>query len=310
MKRLFPVFIIFFLVSCNDGDVDFRGMGDTQINIYLVENERIGYPGTEVDFDTISLNPTPWLKNSEIEFYDWSAHMFYLNTEKEKQKYSGQYFVVKKEHRNPSQDKALFLGMFFPPYMSSFPMVPSILAMDNFIAANDIVSFSSFGSLLSGNMDSQIEFKEALVSAGLFREGIQPEMLNINRKNSTTLEYTIRITNNDSENIYVLDPNKMGIGRFHYYTNGVSLRKDNVSYYSEGASISSPEIKNSWYFRLAPHKSMVRTIRLDGYSNLPTGEVHFYFSFPGSSVGAGEWKKSDGRIWLGGKFIEGDINLH
>ena len=310
MKKLILIFLVSFFVSCISEDVDFRGIGDTEINIYLVEDGQLGYFTSEVNFDTISLEPTPWLKNSEIEFYDWSAHIFYLNTKKEKGKYAGRHFVVKEEFRNSLQNENLFIGMFFSMYMSSIPQIPSILATDDFFTPADVVSFGHFGSYLPGNLDNQTEFKEALLSSGLFHEGIQVEMLKIDRKSSSTLSYTIRVTNNDTRNIYVLDPNKMGAGRFHYYTNGVSLRKDNVSYYSQDESISSSEIKGSWYYNLAPQKSMVRTITLDGYSNLPTGEVHFHFSFPGSNVDAGEWKKSDGRIWLGNKFIEGDVKLN
>ncbi len=297
------------LISCNKEEVDFLGKTKTEINIYLAEEGWTEYFNSDENIETIPLESTPWLKNSEIEFYDWSSHMFYLNTEKKKGEYGGRQFVVKKESNSLSISKRLFVGLFFPIYMSAMPHIPTILAVDNLFVPADVVDFSLFGAYPPENMDNKFEFKEALISAGFFREGIDVEMLHIDRKSSSTLSYTIRVTNNDKENIYVLDPNKMGEGRFHFFTNGVSLWKNRTSYYSQYQSISVPEVKSSWYTKLAPQKSIERTITLGGFTDLPTGGVQFHFSFPGSEVDAGEWKKSNGRIWLGNKFIQGETNL-
>jgi hypothetical protein len=191
------------------------------------------------------------------------------------------------------------------------PPFPSIIAHDYLFYPNDLIGLGGFGFNSEINTSAELqEFRQALENAGFLREGITVEMLNLERKNTTTLKYTIRVTNNDKENIYVLDPNKMGVGRFHYFTNGVTVRKNEVSYYSEIESIASDEIKTSWYYMLGPQKSMDRTVELNGFTNLPTGNVHFRFSFPGSKVEKGEWKKSDGRIWLGQKYIEGDFELN
>ncbi|MDB4584493.1 hypothetical protein N9164_15185, partial [Draconibacterium sp.] len=72
----------------------------------------------------------------------------------------------------------------------------------------------------------------------------------------------------------------------------------------------SDEIKSTWYYKLAPGKSMTRAISLSGYDSLPTGEVSASFHFPGSyNLKEGEWKKSDGRIWIGIFRVEKELNL-
>lgn len=309
MKKILFFILVPLVISCDNEAIDIRGKTETEINIYLEKAGGIENYTSDTGIETILLESKPWLKNSEIELYDWSSHMFYLNTAKEKEKYAGRKFVVEQEpSHHEVQNKRLFIGVFFPVYMSSVPQIPFISAYDGFTPA-DVVSFSQFGLYPHENMDDQLEFKEALINAGYFHKGIDVEMLRIDRKSSSTLSYTFRITNNDDEYLYILDPNKMGEGRFHYFTNGISLWKNSTSYFSQDQSISVPEVKSSWYTKLAPQKSMERTITLSGFTDLPTGSVQYSFSFPGSQVSTGEWKKSDGRIWLGSKFIQGEINL-
>ncbi|QGY43621.1 hypothetical protein GM418_08085 [Maribellus comscasis] len=305
MKKIFLFFLLPLFISCIDEGVDFRNTGDNNIRIYIVKDGEVDNSQPNEDLESLELESTPWLKSSEIEFYDWSSHIFYLNTKKEKGQYSGNYFVIK------DGDTPLLLGVFFAVYWSFMPQFPSIVAHDDFFYPQDVIGLGgiNFSSAVDTSANFQ-NFREALESSGILHEGIDVELTKLKKKNATTLEYSIRITNNDIESIYVLDPSKMGEGRFHYYTNGVSFRKDNVSYYSQSESISSPEIRSNWYYKLVPGKSITRTISRGGFSDLPSGNVHFYFSFPGANVDAGEWKKADGRIWLGNKYIEGDISLN
>ncbi len=307
MKYRIFIILSFFLFSCISEDIVFPN-SNSEINIYLVKQTDTKYLNENIDLDDLQLDAVPWLKSSEIKFYDWSAHIFYLNTEKEKEKYAARNFVVKAEYKNQIKSESLFMGVFFPMYLSSIPSIPSILASDNLFFPDDIIYFNQFG-LNGGEMNKQTKFKQALIDADLYREGIDVEMVKLERKNASTLNYTFRVTNNDKESIYVLDPNKMGEGRFHYFTNGVSLNTGQAYYSAENQSIQVSEIESRWYYKLIPQQSMERTVTLSGFSNLPTGNVHFRFSFPGAKVKKGEWQKIDGRIWLGDKYIQGDLTL-
>ena len=51
-------------------------------------------------------------------------------------------------------------------------------------------------------------------------------------------------------------------------------------------------------------------VTLNGYKNLPEGEVAATFYFPGSNnKTAGGWKMKDGRIWIGSFRAKQVLNI-
>jgi len=302
MKTFFYLFFILFFSSCLSDIENYRNNLQTDIEIYIVKEGQLTAYDADVDLNSLKLESRPWIKNSEIEFYDWSSHTFYLNTEKEKEKYSGRFFVV------VSDDERLFVGVFFPMYMSSFPQMPSISPEDGLFYPNNVIHFSQLGHQFTGNIEEQNEFKKALISSGLLREGIKVELTRVKKKNQTTIEYTFQVTNIDKENIYLLDPNKMGDSRFHYVTNGVWFSIDNTYYFPNQVNHTAfDKVQDSWYFKLRPGEKMTRNVELSNFPSLPSGKVKCSFSFPGSNMKSVEWKKSDGRIWIGDYYVEKEL---
>lgn len=304
MKKLILIFFILLLYSCNDGDVDFRGNSETEINIYLVKEGLIDRWQTEVDLESLELENAPWVKSSEIDFYDWSSHMFYLKAKKEREKYTGRYFMVK------SQNKSLFLGYFVSPFSSSLSYFPSIIAANEMFYPNEILEIGGFGGFYKDTMNTNIEFKNALFEEGLLREGISVDLLSVRRKNSTIVTYTFEVKNLENDVIFVLDPKKTGTKHFHYFTNGVSFN-NGTEYYESNASSLAPDngIPKEWFETLRPNESMVRSVELDGFSNLPTGKINCRFSFPGHFPKNSSWITSDGRYWLGDFWIRKELIL-
>lgn len=305
MKNFAFLIVVFLFVSCNGNiDQNYRNLNN-KINIYLTESEADLFHSEQIKLDSFVLESSPWVKSSEIEFYDWSAHAFYLNKEIEKEKYSGRNFMV------TSGEKRLFAGVFWPMYMSSIPMIPSIMPEDEWFSPKDVIRFNSFGWQFAESLNDNNDFKMELIDAGLLREGIEVEIIKLERKSSTSLEYTFRVTNRDTENIYILDPDKMGKSRFHYYTNGIRISKNDNYYYSNNIeTTASDAIAPKWYFVLHPGKSISRTVQMDGYQSLPLGEVKASFTFPGANLTqTGSWKKPDGRIWIGNHLTTTDITI-
>jgi len=274
--------------------------------IYIVKEGQLQTVGSDanIDINKLKLEPTAWVKSSEIELYDWSSHTFYLNTKKGKGIYSGRHFVV------VSGNERLFVGVFFPMYLSSFPQIPSILSEDEQFSPGDVIQFGQLGHQFTGELNNLDIFKNALISSGLLHNGIQVELTKVQKKNNTTLAYTFEVTNLDTETLYVIDSDKMGDSRFHYVTNGVNFVQNNTYYFPENIQNTSFEtVPDSWYFKLYPSQKMTRTVELSGFSSLPSGNVKCWFSFPGSMIKAGEWKKKDGRIWLGDYFVEKEMEF-
>jgi len=304
MKTTFYLFIILFITSCL-GDVDsYRYNTQSDINIFLVKEGQLLVHDSDADLNSLKLESNPWVKAAEIACYDWSSHTFYLKTDKEKGKYSGRHFVV------VSGDKRLFIGIFFPMYMSSFPQMPSIIPENGLFYPTDVIHFGQLGHQFTGNPDGLTDFKKALISSGLLREGIKAELIRLKKMNQNTIEYTFQVTNIDKENIYVLDPDKMGASRFHYVTNGTWFSKDNTYYFPNQVNHTPfDKVQDSWYFKLHPGEKMTREVQLSNFPSIPSGKVKCSFSFPGSTLKSGEWKKSDGRVWIGDFYTEKELEI-
>lgn len=306
MKYLFPLILFVSLVSCSSENIwDNRSPNSNNFNIYFVK------PGDEymyredVELDLLQLEETPWVKSSEIEFYDWSAQTFYLSKEVEKSDYSARNFVV------TSGERRLFFGVFWPMYMSSLPMIPFIMPEDDWWNPKDVIRFNSIGYISVESLNDNEEFKSELIQEGLFCAGINVDITKLKKINSSTLEYTFIVTNLESQKIYVPDPSKMGAAHFHYYTNGVSLQQDNNSFWPHDFETKESEkFSSKWYYKLKPGESITRTVKMGGYTNLPSGKVKAKFQFPGAHhLSAGEWKKPDGRIWIGSFATEEEITI-
>jgi len=162
-----------------------------------------------------------------------------------------------------------------------------------------------------GDMDKNNKFKNALSDAGILKMGIEVELLAVTKKNQTTVNYQFKVTNRDSEDIYVPDPNKMGNSYFHYYTNGVSFQKGDNYYWPSGFETKeSDNIKSLWLAKLSPGESITRTASIKGFNAWPTGKVKARFSFPGAHLKeSGAWRKGKGRIWLGSYVAEAELTL-
>ncbi len=306
MKRLYHVLLVFLLSSCIGDDVDFRNRGThSDIGIYLVKEGQLEPPVTTVDLELLELENEAWLSETEIKFYDWSSHIFYLTEEKEKEKHSGRYFVLK------AGGEPLFLGLFFPIYSSAMPQFPSIIAHDDFFYPTDVIALGGYGFYeTTTSFDKDHKFRTAMEKSGLLREGISVELTGLDRVNASSLKYTFTVTNHDSENIYVMDPERMGSSRFHYYTNGVYLTQNKSYWWAENINATpSEKIAPNWYYKLSPGRSITRTVQLDAYNSLPSGAVSATFNFPGARVNKGEWQKNDGRIWLGSFRVEAELDL-
>jgi hypothetical protein len=307
MKKCLSLLLFAALFACDETELDFPFDGNgTQIEIYLVKEDAMDYYNPEYELSRNDLEAEPWQRHSEIEFYDWSAHTFYLKNKKTKSDYRGRYFSI------AADEKPIVTGFFYSSIMSYFPPTGAVIINTNegLFFPEDVACLTGWGNgRLAKSLNEKQEFRQAMENSGLLKEGINVELLDVKKSNSTTLKYTFKVTNLDTEPVYVMDPQKMGVERFHYYTNGVSLYKDDEYFHAEDfETTASDKILPRWYTRLVPGKSMTRTVTLGGFKPLPSGNVTARFSFPGDNrLDAGEWKKNDGRIWVGTFNAEAEL---
>ena len=146
-----------------------------------------------------------------------------------------------------------------------------------------------------------------------YHEGLHCKLNSFNYFNGT-LVFNIELYNPDTFNYYYLDPEKMGIGLFHYFTNGPTFYDlTNYNSYTHQETVTHHEPWNSWekewltLIQSGERKSI--SITYHHFDMMPAGNYRMYFEFPGLNYGISQKDLilKDGRIWMGSVGIEEDI---
>jgi hypothetical protein len=154
---------------------------------------------------------------------------------------------------------------------------------------------------------NMIPIHDALITLDLFHGGLHLSLdavSVIENADTATVQYTYTITNDDQDDLWILDPAIMGSARFHYFTNGPHFRGTSGYYYSQYKHIIHPEPYDSWqpewFVRIKAGESLQRTVQLRGYPALPAGSYDCYFKFHSPRRIAREDRVVSGaRYWLG-----------
>lgn len=262
----------------------------------------------------------PWLINDDIQFYDYSTHRIYL-------KKDCRLFFNKFNIKNCLFDaaradkpfvvvanaKKCYVGSFERPFFQSVPSCPFIIVDTGY--QKNIIEISY--SRIIGKNDIRVDscVKDALKSLGLYRGGISVQLnsVSVNENSDTsTVEYDFTIRNLDQDNLYVIDPDKMGSELFHYFTNGIVFSN------GRGRSIESKlkkvkssdrnQIMNS-LTAIKANTSIERKVELKGYPAIPKGSYKCYFIY--HNPGMEDQLLSDGRPWAGSvlsSMIDVEVN--
>lgn len=120
------------------------------------------------------------------------------------------------------------------------------------------------------------------------------------------IELNLKLRNDDSINYYHLDPGKMGVGLFGYFTAGLNIfNVENGEWISGELPIIKPNSKDEWkhawlsLIRSAEQKGII--LHYKNYGEIEPGRYRVHFDFPGLTyqVSRDELNLNDGRIWLG-----------
>ena len=247
---------------------------------------------------------------SDIDFYDISSHTVYL---KKKIEYDGIISV------NVGEEE-IYKCSIHPTYSSSLP--EGVFIWGSPFMKEDIISFGFVQYLNEKhepiNTDPRNDKRiiKALKKYGQYCEGINCEIKSISYSKGK-LVLNIDLYNPDTFNYYYLDIDKMGIGLFHYYTNGPSFLNDSYTKsYSHQETVIEPEPWDSWKKEwLSLLKSGERKNVLITYSKfeiIPAGKYRMFFAYPGLSPAKShkELVLENGRIWVGGVCIEKEITIY
>jgi hypothetical protein len=246
------------------------------------------------------------LTAADIDYYDLSTHFIYLK--------GTNSFLSDKLVRDSFQIYAngekIYSGVFRSIASSSFPIGPAIYTTQIFYGEYVLpIEYGYWidesGEITPPDPRSDSRIIEALKSWNKLHEGLKCEIRSVQLKSEGKISLELELINNDSFNYYYLDPEKMGLGLFHYFTNGLSFWSPALkkSFYNHVQHIQ-PEPWDSWDIKwlsvIASHERKTIWIDYTNFDPVPEGQYKLHFSFPGlSHVEKEDLVQRNGRIWLG-----------
>lgn len=275
------IIIAFFLISCNKQEEN------------PILNNRISDAG--IFFRTSSGLTYSF---DDFDFYDSSAYMFYFKTNHEELEYTKLHYFTFVENDNP-----IYSGKFWPPIMSSIPSGPFIGSM-----------FSSFpdytmkiGYIYGDEPDprNSPEMIRVLKEHGLLRSGLSVTIDDA-EINSTIVTIDVTVTNNDVTDLLVLDPDKMGIDLFNYFTSGAYVYTVNYDFLAFSVvNYAIPDIEQEWsedwLTKLGHDESLNFRISYTLNEKISADDYIVKFRYPGlgNQVKLEQLYQDNARIWLG-----------
>ena len=266
-----------------------------------------------------------WLKmgdnsivaTSDIDFYDVSTHMIYLKKalpylKKVEKNYGGIMSVY-------VDDEEIYKCSFHSRIRSYLPNGEYISCNPSFYPEDVIcINFLQIIDLAGNPRFTDHRSDERIIAAlkknHLYHEGLRCEIRSVDVLNEK-LVLNIELYNPDTFDYYHLDPDKMGIGLFHYFTNGLYFRNDQYQSFNHQETVIHPEPWNSWKKEwLALIKSGERkniSITYRHFEAIPAGKYKMSFCFPGISWTSQKNRMlNGGRIWMGDICTEKDITIY
>ena len=117
-------------------------------------------------------------------------------------------------------------------------------------------------------------------------------------------------------NYYYLDPDRMGLCLFNFYTQGLILWNEELHRdYMNTEEVTYPDPGDSWdpawFSLLEQGTSDTLSILYTHFQSVPYGRYAAFFTFPGLSYQV-DWEDLDqanGRIWLGEIQLSSEVEI-
>ena len=320
-KSLFLLIsVLFVILDCSEDKNLFAPCSYSDFSIYFLQDSSIKTSQVlEQELSKIELQDTPWLSEKDIHFYDFSTHCIYLKTDKSdffenfKEYYQFPSSWVEKPFVVVAGGERCYIGSFHGGLLSIAPVVPYMDEFDIGGYPEDVMHISkAWGNSQDTRNDERV--KNSLIEANLYRAGLSLELNSVvilENADTSTVQYTFTITNNDQDNLYTIDPDLMGSERFHYFTNGVVLRNESTQDLLESqykTTVSPGFLQLEWFTKIESNQSIQKTVTLKGYPKIPKGDYTCDFRFPGPPVKRDQRMLTDGRIWMG-EIFSNEINI-
>ncbi|MFC1619454.1 hypothetical protein ACFL45_05870 [Candidatus Neomarinimicrobiota bacterium] len=297
--------------SCHTTEPDLDP--DTDFGFYfLVDDTLRTYQVVDQDIDSLVLSSEAFLSDDDIEFYDFSSHTIYLIKDIESifdpEKFGPEATtLMSKPFVVIADGVRCYIGSIHSGALSLWPSGPYIEAERLwFMSPDDVLTISRAWS--GEDVRSMVQIEDALKALDIFHAGLEfvlNSAIVVDGAGGTTVEYTYTLTNNDADDLLVLDPDVMGSDQFHYFTNGVRFNSDGGHYWSANKTVTTPEPHwyswhSEWFTTIKSGRSIERTVQLSGYQAIPADPYTCDMEFANPGLIKKNERFSNGaRYWLG-----------
>ena len=250
----------------------------------------------------------------DISYYDYGAHLVYLKSHISSDallEEVGSLTVY-------AGGEEIYTAGTHPGYSSSFPpQGPIIWTFPTFYEDYNIaIDLMGTYELMTGEGSDSREdprIVDALKKYGQYREGLHCEISSCNYSAPGKVILKLELSNRDEVNYYYLDPEKMGLGLFHYFTNGLTLRdvEERQSYTNQTEHLSPYPWDSwdmDWMSLLEGGSSVTITLEYKNFDSVPSGSYLARFRFPGlAHVERDQLAQRHGQIWLGKLELKSEV---
>ncbi len=311
------------LISCNIFNPSDKG----NFGVYLLEDKTLTMRNTPWDsLMNMPQDSLPFLSENDIDLYDWSSQLIYLKDDKTflqemfddtitgGLKYNGCPFFVR------SGTQTLYSGFVYHS-MHGYQLQHPKISFTGLYYYPDNIFCIERPYDIDDDPRSLPEVKEALIDAGIYHAGIHVELdtdygmtFHTISGDSMEAEYRVKISNQDRDALYVLDPEKQEGWMYQFFCTPPVLfdslanpvMRSRIDYVWPSPD-TSDYANLDHYTLLLPGQSIKRTIRRGIYTNVLEGDyyVGVHHAAPVYTMTRSKRNKTRGRIWLGSTDSEG-----
>jgi len=252
------------------------------------------------------------LNHHQIEYYDYSAHLVYL---KDQVSFSEDIVGSGVNSVYADGDSIYRLANMnaYDSYMPAGPLIWNQSFYKDYVMQIDLLRMLDADNQDDPREDPRI--REALLKYDQFHEGLACEIMDIQMVEPGHVLLELELKNEDSFDYLYLDPDKMGLGLFHYFTNGLFLMNSASNTFGHKIEVLQPDPWDAWdpawLSEIESGETVSLSIEYRGFDEFPAGDYTAWFRFPGLS---GQVQKKDlvqtgGRIWLGDLDVSVSLTL-
>ena len=253
------------------------------------------------------------VNHRDISYYDYGAHLVYLKSHRS----SAEFLEEAGSLTVYAGGEEIYTVSTQPGYSSFAPSGPIIWTFPTFyednIIAIDLIGTYEVLMAEGGDVREDPRIVKALKKYGQYRKGLHCEIVSCMSSAPDELVLRLKLTNRDDVNYYYLDPEKMGMGLFHYFSNGLSLwnAEERQSYTNQTEHISPSPWDSwdlDWMSLLEGGSSVTITLEYKNFESVPPGSYWALFRFPGlAHVKRDQLAQRHGQIWLGKLQLKSEV---